>query len=419
MTWSNNLFVYLCSITTFVLLLAFALNTFHSTTQIPIPIASRLPQMLDNHNEALMREGTVVNTQVASQGAHQGSDGNLGGLQKDDVSRTILQRVVEVLPATCVQLLARSQVEARCHDVDRLMNCHGLYAYSKYAWALRCDYIRDHGSNTSVRWNNTVVVKVRKALQSVQNFQLEASIMCELTALRKLGLLETLNGIEDYLVCPSLQHGQDLHRATLQLRKTTKKQRIQKEPIQWGAFIVSPLADHLHGDVVPLTLLFEVVYTVLAIPLLLHIDPMDVGFKHWHVQTWAIHRQYSVDGASCVLPPGTGLSLIDYGVYQCHNQSDRSTTTQLMYHLHLKEIKVPPTGRPLLALLQSPSFLGIQSNRQALQFLIQQCVSLKLFPAQPPPRVPVRSFGIPNATFVQQLRSTMSRYPCHSSRIGS
>lgn len=42
---------------------------------------------------------------------------------------------------------------------------------------------------------------------------------------------------------------QDLHQATLQLRRATKKLRIQKEPIQWGAFIVSPLADHLSGDV--------------------------------------------------------------------------------------------------------------------------------------------------------------------------
>eukprot|EP00667_Euglena_gracilis_P011996 EG_transcript_12279 len=380
----------------------------------PVPIVPSLKQIRSHEDRPARRGELPPDPQPAPvQGPIQAVEKG-GATENEHSQKAVLQKVTQALPSTCVQLLTHHQVEPRCEDVDRLSNCRGLYAYSKYAWALQCDYLRPQGGNVSAPQNSSVVVKVRKALQTVANFQLEATIMCELTALRTLGLLQTLNGIEDYLVCPDLKHGRDLHQATLQLRRATKKLRIQKEPIQWGAFIVSPLADHLSGDVVPLTLLFEVVYTVLAIPLLLHIDPMDVGFKHWHIQKWAIHRRYTVDGASCVLPPGTGLSLIDYGVYQCHNQSDRSTTAQLMYHLHLSEVKVPPTGRPLLALLQAPKFLGIKSNRLALQFLIRQCVALKVFPARPPSRVPVRSFGLPNAEFIKHLRSAMAQYPCHS-----
>ena len=72
-----------------------------------------------------------------------------------------------------------------------------------------------------------------------------------------------------------LPHGpacaQDLRSATLSLRKSAKKQRIQKEPIKWGAFVVTDFAQRMISDLVPVPLLFEVVYTVLAIPLVLHI----------------------------------------------------------------------------------------------------------------------------------------------------
>ncbi len=49
---------------------------------------------------------------------------------------------------------------------------------------------------------------MRKALQTEAAFELEATIMCELAALRGLGVLDTLNGITDYLVCPDVHDGQ-------------------------------------------------------------------------------------------------------------------------------------------------------------------------------------------------------------------
>uniref|UniRef100_A0A7S4G3Z9 Non-specific serine/threonine protein kinase n=1 Tax=Eutreptiella gymnastica TaxID=73025 RepID=A0A7S4G3Z9_9EUGL len=345
----------------------------------------------------------------------------LKGLPQD----ALLQRVLQVFPHTCGELLLKAKVDSRCADVDRLTNCKGLYAFSKYAWALTCDYPADDvgtegyaGNATSANNTRQVVVKVRKALQTVEDFQMEATIMCEMMALRRLGIMDTLNGIADYLVCPSIRHGQDLRSATLSLRKSAKKQRIQKEPIKWGAFVVTDFAQRMISDLVPVPLLFEVVYTVLAIPLVLHIDPMDVGSKHWHTRLSPHYRQYTVDNATCVLPPGIGLLLIDYGVYQCHNQSDRATTAELMYHLHLNEIKVHESGKQLLALVRSEAFLNISASKAALRYLISECVAMGLFKAEPPPKAKVRTFSIPDPTVVQNLRTTFSQYPCHRRNLG-
>ena len=49
----------------------------------------------------------------------------LKGLPQD----ALLQRVLQVFPHTCGELLLKAKVDSRCADVDRLTNCKGLYAF--------------------------------------------------------------------------------------------------------------------------------------------------------------------------------------------------------------------------------------------------------------------------------------------------
>ena len=156
----------------------------------------------------------------------------------------------------------------------------------------------------------TVVLKRNLHPARYKYDQDEATVLCQLTLLRRFNISDNMMGIHDFFSCGQSEVGSFVQGSAAPERMG---------PVKGGTFLVLELATKPKMRMVSEVQIFELVYLLLASYVTLRITVTDLWVRHLFMHKVDYHRLYTVGNASIIIPSGAlALRLIDASSHEHH-----------------------------------------------------------------------------------------------------